>query len=207
MYILSFYCTSCVKFQELDSTQIIPPTYLNFNNQDSLRLTNGCSLSLQWLLAQLIFGGDIWGRCSMQQVQVSLSRVQAESSSWTPARLPSLGRTRAPAQRGRHVSPSGYDTSACSATAAVMAEPFFRWAKSSSVSQEFCMINEPCFLGPHLFLMSGRWDVTNMKTDCELCWQEIRRLWWLGTFKTLQIIFVLFDSVFGVKKGAKRQSS
>lgn len=123
----------------------------------------------------------------------------SKSALHSPGREQQLGACASPfaGQNGgsneQHVNPSGCYTSACSVTMTVTANPFISWAKSSSASRESCMINALCFLGPHLFLvMSVRWDVTNMKTDCESCWLEIR---WVerATFKSLPMVLQLFD--------------
>lgn len=57
--------------------------------------------------------------------------LQEESSSWTPAPLPSLNG----GSKEQRVNPSDYYTSACGVTTAVMADPFISGAKSSSASR------------------------------------------------------------------------
>lgn len=169
--------------------QIISPKYLNFNDHDSLMQMD------KWLLinSEVSFGPAFIRRRHLRTLQCAAGPSPLHS----PGREQQLDACASPfteqnvGSNEQHVNPSGYYTSACSVTTAVMAVPFISWAKSSSASWESCMINALCFLGPLLFL-SVQWDMTNMKTDCKSSWLEIRWVWW-ATYKTYHMIFELFD--------------
>lgn len=55
--------------------------------------------------------------------------------------------------------------------------------------------------------MSLRWDVTNMKTDCELSWLEYKAAMVAGNIWNFADDMRGFYTVFGVTKGAKHQSN